>query len=334
MLKIANVSSAGMCGIAAHSAQLMAAVSGAAPDIQFSQDASWLNPDAFADTNPITQFNVIHLNYHRGLHSQWTPARIRCFPDLPFVITFHDTYERQPDSLAWDLLACHNVQFMVVHEECDLSGATAHYSNPLDKVRYLRQPCPNAEGRGLAVRLPSSFNYRGWRPTLGTLGFDFPWKNYSMLAHVTADLNWNLRIVGKVDTDRQLELSRVNPNTWFDGYVDEKYDAVALLSSCDATAFIYTCANSGTSGAIRVGMTAGRPLIAAKGCRQFRDLEGSKDGWPITWIDPNDAALRDALQHVDGGGFHLGLIALAHEMSWAKAGPRYADLFELAARRQ
>lgn len=329
-MRVALVTSVGRCGIAEHSEMLRHAVRTANPDIEFSVDPAWLNPKAGPEPYG---WDVIHLNYHRGLHSQWTPQVIVdkfAGQGTPVVITFHDTYETQPDTLARELLACPNVQFMVVHEPCDLQDSP--------KVRYWRQPCPDSHGRGYPVDSVTAFHYNGWRPTLGTLGFDFPWKNYTMLAKVTGELGWNLRIVGQVDDARKMALATLNPNIWFDGYVDSKIDAVAKLASCDATAFIYTCANSGTSGAIRVGMTAGKPLIAGTGCRQFRDLEGASDAWPISWVSPDEAGLVEGLVHATRragpSGFHLGLIHLAHENSWSKIGPRYADLYELAMRRR
>lgn len=341
-MKVALVTSAGQCGIAEHSEMLVHAVQAGDDTIQFSTDPAWLDPLRFPGPSP---YDVVHLNYHRGLHSRWTPEVIARYAPTPFVITFHDTYEVQPDRLAWELLGCRNVSAMVVHEPCDLSGHTPPYTEgvtdthdgiyfPADlraKVHYWRQPCPPATGRGWPV--PQPFNSDAWRPTLGTLGWDFPWKNYDMLADVTAELGWNLLVVGKVDDARRAVLLAKNPHTHFTGYV-EKAQAVAWLSSCDATAFIYTCANSGTSGAIRVGITAGRPLIAASGCRQFRDLEDSYDA-SIFWTPPTADDLHDMLISLDSTGpqgFDLNLIALANKLSWDKVGPKYAALYHEAIR--
>lgn len=337
------ISSVGRCGIAEHSRMLINSL----PEVAFHLDPAWLDPQAFAAVNPIEQrYDVVHLNYHRGLHSRWTPEVLRTFPDLRFVITFHDTYEVQPDGLAWDLLACPNVRGMVVHEPCDLwdeyelklgGVLPAHYGENRHKVHYWRQPCPDPLGRGSVASSPL-FAKDTWRPTLGTLGFDFPWKNYDLLARATGELGWNLLILGEVTPERRNALAALNKRTFFEGYEPETWQAVAKLAACDATAFLYTCANSGTSGAIRVGMTAGKPLVAAKGCRQFRDLEGAKDGWPITWIEPTEQGLHRLLTGLSmphftqmPQGFHLGLIALAHANSWEKIGPKYAVLYRQAA---
>lgn len=329
-MRVALVSSAGQCGIAEHSYQLEAAVRHADVSIEIRMNPDWLDPAGFGTENPITQFDVVHLNYHRGLHSRWTPDVIRCFPDLPFVITFHDTYETQPDLLPWDLLALNNVKAMVVHEPCDLvAGALpeTHLGSSMHpayrrKVHYWRQPVPERTG----MRAPHPRIFDGaWRPTLGTVGFDFPWKNYDLLAEVTGQLGWNLRIVGQMTAERRAVLQAKNPRLYCDGYVDTGY-AVAALESCDATAFLYTCANSGTSGAIRLGIAAGRPLLALRTCRQMRDLLQES---AITWLDDN-LQLAPTLEAVTFG-YSARILALAHRDSWVRAGEQYARLYRDAA---
>lgn len=346
-MRVALISSAGRCGIAEHSAQIYDHVPRADAGIEISGNPDWLDPEAFVRDAP-ERFDLVHLNYHRGLHSRWTPSWVHQISrangaiGLPFVITFHDTYEVQPDRLPWDLLALDNVKAMVVHEPCDL---WLDYANRA-KVRYWRQPCPVPTGRGRHVHqdvwAPAG---KYWRPTLGTLGFDFPWKNYDLLAEVTAACGWNLRIVGHFPGDaavvaaRQAALQTRNRYVQFDGYV-ETDDAVAILASCDATAFLYTCGNSGTSGAIRVGIAAGKPLLAATGCRQFRDLEDYQalglPLQPIQFREPTCDGVRNWLLGYSRNiiplvdGYDAGLIALAHQESWEKGGRQYAVLYREA----
>ena len=303
------------------------------PDIEFHIDPLWLDP--VAGPEPYG-WDVIHLNYHRGLHSRWTPEVLRAKvpPGTAVVITFHDTYEVQPDDLPQNLLALDCVKAMVVHEPCDLEE--------FPKVHYWRQACPE---RSCCAPLPFNNQLEGWRPTLGTLGFDFPWKNYDRLARVTGELGWNLRIVGQVTEERQAVLRELNPRIHFDGYVPT-HMAVANLESCDATAFLYDCANSGTSAAIRLGIAAGRPLIATAGCRQFRDLR-ALDQAPaaeeprltgITWIEPTAKALDYVLSGWTMSmlpkyrGYDPALIALAHRERWPLLGAKYAALYAEAIR--
>lgn len=330
-LRVALVSSIGKCGIAEHSDQLRQWVQRADAGIELPGNPDWLDPAAFGLFDP-RSYDLVHLNYHRGLHSRWTPEVIARYSPTPFVITFHDTYETQPDTLPWDLLAIDNVRAMVVHEPCDM------VSNP--KVHYWRQPVPARTG--ITAPIPRVFA-GPWRPTLGTAGFDFPWKNYTMLARVTGALGWNLRIVGEVADGRRLELFARNPRIWFDGYTTTP-EAIAALESCDATAFLYDCANSGTSGAIRLGIAAGRPLVATLGCRQFRDLQAlDNDGQKfissttgIYWTPATDDVLRERLNGDTGlefgpRGYCLNTLAFANQERWELVGAKYAALYREVA---
>lgn len=361
-LRVAVVSSeiGSACGIAEHSRMLVEALNREAgagrESVVAAADPAWLDPFAFADR--AQDFDVVFLNYHRGLHSRWDAEAVRLV-EIPVVITFHDTYETQPDRLPWELLDCPNVRAMVVHERCDLMSivkARIAYDSRLvqqltagpdgargtfiernvQKVHYWHQPCPVPYGRGdLKVANPHPLG--PWRPTLGTLGFDFPWKNYDLLAEVTNACGWNLHVVGQVDYARQQALRALNPRTTFTGFVSGEW-AIAHLSAYDATAFLYTCGNSGTSGAIRAGITAARPLIVAKGCRQFRDLEEAEVRG-ISWIEPTAGALMDALTGwklnmlPQISGYVPGLIAFAHQHGWEHYGRKYAELFREAAAR-
>jgi hypothetical protein len=307
---VAHVSSVGRCGIAEHTTQLVTACRSAEHVI----DDRWLDPaKAINDWDHQLNPDVVHLNYHRGLHSRWTPGTVHAL-GYPTVITFHDTYEVQPDRLPWDLLNGPNVSAMVVHEPCDLQ---AH-----PKVHYLPQACPADRGC-----LAPALEFGRTRPVLGTLGFDFPWKNYDALATITAQVGWGLRIVGQVTEARRAYLAELNPCIYTDGWVDTQM-AVAALRECQATAFMYTCANSGTSGAIRLGVAAGRPLFAQHGCRQFRDL-AAMPATGIVWthLEGLAAALIDDTR----AGWDYGLVRLRTVLSWETRGADYARLFLAAA---
>lgn len=307
-MKVALVTSWGThCGIAEHSKMLATAVQALDTSIQYCVDPRWLDPP-YGDA---PDADLVHLNYHRGLHSRWTPAGVAAVRH-PVVITFHDTYAVQPDRLPWDLLDCPNVKGMVVHEPCDL------LEHP--KVRYWRQACP-----------PRS-NYQPVAPDtglpiLGTLGFDFPWKNYQELARHTRAAGWGLRIVGEVSPEARGVIQTLNPDTVFDGY-QPTYVAVATLASCAATAFMYTCQNSGTSGAIRLGIAAGRKVYALESCRQFRDLMQEE---AITWV-PSLGTLQEALETQEYGGDVPAVQALAQRLSWGRLASQYVQLYEEAVR--
>ncbi len=107
------------------------------------------------------------------------------------------------------------------------------------------------------------------------------------------------------------------------------------LTGCDATAFCYACANSGTSGAIRLGLAARKPLIAFAGCRQFRDLSR------FDWYDPPPLPLDDrirwcygfdslpqVLEQIPLQRVDPGIVAIAERDSWVRQGQKYAVIFQ------
>ncbi len=353
-MRVALVSSDGRCGIAEHSNLLVQSVRDADPGIEFVRDAAWLDP--LAMPMPLDYADVLHLNFHRGLHSRWTPdvvARVA----RKTVITFHDTYETQPDSLPWDLLDVCDA--LVVHEPCDLSsplkqtkkqvvlsngsmGATLEQWQPdaeqaarAAKVHYWRQGVPephhlhNQKARDRLSR--ESF----CRPIVGTCGFAFPWKGFELLCDAAAQVGWGVLICSHNATDAQcLDWEARNP--WVE--VDRSYlstpDLVARLGTCDATAFLYQCMNSGTSGAIRVGIAAGKPVLAAGGCRQFRDLVemGGNPNEPSTGILWTPPTVRDVGNALIAAGRYCGrfdpmIVNLRERDSWRHLGQKYAALY-------
>jgi hypothetical protein len=315
-MNVALVSSWGTpCGIAEHSKLLVQYAMCADLDLQIVPNASWLDPAAFLAARPVP--DLLHLNYHRGLHSQWTPEIIQQL-HIPVVITFHDTFEVQPDRLPWDLLACENVKAMVVHEPCDL--LTPPDIERARKVYYWRQGVPEPQ-RPAEVGLEWICPGIHAKPVLGTLGFDFPWKNYDLLADATEEAGWNLLILGPASESLNRFNSRHHVRRL--AYPETRM-AVEHLSACDATAFLYTCANSGTSGAIRLGLAAGRPLLWCE-CRQFRDLD--VDLPEITRVEPTQADLVQRLTFLRYPRWQMQIVALRHRDSWTKLGAQYATLY-------
>src|SRR5204863_6967412 len=204
----------------------------------------------------------------------------------------------------------------IVHEPCvGLHGAI-----------YWRQGVPEAEGLlgRLHVQYPS-------RPILGTVGFDFPWKNYTLLAQLTAKYGWGLQIcVPEITKERQAELEAINPWTQFALNLPTR-EVIATLAECDATAFLYVCANSGTSAAIRLGIAARKPLIAFSTCRQFRDLLLDPFGSvAISWATTvEEVEIR--LRTTNLSRFDTCVTALAEQDSWRHLGRQYANLYRVMA---
>jgi hypothetical protein len=162
------------------------------------------------------------------------------------------------------------------------------------------------------------------------VGFPFPWKNYELLAEATALAGWSLLLLAPGATPAQIARWRsLNPWTAGGSAFIPAHTVVSYLAGCDATAFLYMCANTGTSGAIRQGLAARKPVLATSGCRQFRDLElDDQCARALTWLsDLSVEGVVEALRQVPIVPIHPAVHALACQDSWVRVGERYAEIF-------
>lgn len=310
-MKVLLVTSWGQpfCGIQAHSENLIAAVQQADPGIEILPSPDALDPAEVSV--PKWGFDVVHLNYHRALHSRWTPARVDLLKagGYKVVITWHDSYgETPPDSLSQDL--CALTDAFIVHEPCQ----------GLEKAIYWRMGVPSYEGTAYGGD-PARF-------MLGTVGFDFPWKNYTELAKLTGEIGWGFLICcPEMYQARQQELRTLNP--WLRVEVGLSQELViAALRGCDATAFMFTCGNSGQSASILLGIAARKPVYALNSCRQFRslyqnDLGGQAIRWVGDFVGLQQRLMVDRLPRLDPW-----IVRLAEKDSWEKLGRKYAALYQ------
>ena len=230
------------CGIAEHSRLLKEYVERADPGIEIIPSAEALDPD-WALTMSRADWGLIHLNHHDALHSRWTPAHVQAIEEAgtPVVVTFHDTtagVSDQPSSAK--LKAFTQVaSSTIVHE-------------PVGDIKaiYWRQGVPDAPRyqRPLEWEKPPCLYPQ--QPILGTVGFNFPWKNYDRLCQLTQEVGWGLILLANnatpADVDRWQGL---NPACLaVPGFLSTN-EVLGYLSACDATVFAYECANTGTSGA-------------------------------------------------------------------------------------
>lgn len=306
------------CGIAEHSAMLKEAVEMADPQILIMPCPEMLDP-RHASYTPMSPVDVLHLNYHAALHSRWTPDEIRRWQrvGISVVVTYHDSgvpNTEQCKAIAATLRPRKDA--MVVHEPFD--------DLPLEKVRYWRMGVPDWTG---AYQFENVIEKR--RPMLGSIGFPFPWKNYEVLAQVTAEAGWDLLLIAPGATPEQEALwKQLNPRTTVCPTFLPQQLAVSWLAGCDASAFLYVCHNAGQSGAILQGIAARKPVIALAACRQFRALFDDKLGrTAITWCESIEE-VTFALEHfVRIERVSPQIVALAEQESWAKLGRRYAQLY-------
>lgn len=311
------------CGIAETAAYLKEAVEAANPSIELVP-CDTLNPALLSIDTP-KEYPIIHLNYHAALHSQWTPAWIQNFQAVgaKVLVTYHDTGVPNSDQCKG---ICAAADAFVVHEPCDdlALGATADW-----KGHYWRQGVPGWTGEVYSCKPDGRPLNGGRRPVVGTVGFPFPWKNYDLVCKASALAGWGcLLIAPQATEDQEARWRSLNPELAVIRDFVPRGEIVPRLAGCDATAFLYSCANTGTSGAIRQGIAARKPLLALSGCRQFRDLEEDPEERAITWCpDGSPRGVAEMLSLVQVARVHPPMVVLAKQDSWVGLGQKYAALY-------
>lgn len=310
------------CGIAEHAFYLKEALE-AVPPVE--GESIWveveenLHPHAIANVDrPVPDWVV--LNYQAALHSQWTPRDVQAMQvrGSKVAIIYHDT--GTPNSAQCQAL--HAVaDLFLVHEPCeDLPGAV-----------YLRQGVPdwvNPWVYNLDARPRHAWS--GRRPIVGSVGFPFPWKNYDLLAEASAEAGWALMLCAPNATEAQVaRWTALNPHSEIVTTFEHRVQVLAMLSGCDATAFLYANANTGTSAAIRLGVAARKPVLASRpeACRQFRDLWADPvGGRGIQWI--SNLNVEEVATHLEfAAGHGTGhVVRLAHQDRWSLKGEQIAQL--------
>lgn len=300
------------CGIAEHSAVLKQSVERLDPLVELVPMPEALDPDALEGS--LAVMDLLHLNYHAALHSRWTPERIARVQSLgiPVTVTYHDTGVPNSEQCQRIVDAA---DATIVHEPFD--------DLPAHKAVYIRMGVPDWPDTSIR-----QLRFRQ-RPVLGTVGFPFPWKNYDELCRVTAAAGWALQLIAPNHTaSDKMRWESFNQHVEVYDFVNRR-EAVELLAGCDATAFCYTCANTGQSGAILQGIAARKPVIAFSSaiCRQFRALYMDRLGRDtIRWADSFDH-VREMLQTIQPARFDAGIVALAEQESWYRVAGRYLGIW-------
>jgi hypothetical protein len=306
------------CGIAEHSGMLREAVERADAHISVWPHREALDPlhhsvRSLVHDSATAQVHVVHLNYQAALHSRWTPLRIAELQEAGYkvVVTYHDTGVPNSDQCKGII---EQADAAVVHEPFD--------DLPHEKTHYWRMGV--APWISPLQLLPGA----DVRPILGTIGFPFPWKNYTELVRTAAAQGWTSLLIAPGATEAQVEeWTAIDPHMHiYPDFLARAY-AQSLLAACDATAFTYVCHNTGQSGAILMGVATRKPVFALSTCRQFRALFENPLGYDaIRWC-----------QTFEDLAYHLRLtsitrcdpltVALAHQESWVQLGVKYAQLY-------
>lgn len=334
-MRIAAITSAGACGIADYSDQLRAALDKIDPEVGVDAETAWLQPTAFFGwMNGQWGYkpDVVWINHHAALHAAWAPEHVRALQEqgIPVVATLHDTRAGTSDSR-------NSEQLMHLYTVCDETVVHEPVAD-MPEAHYIRHGVPTATGamqygRGIAgIEGGCLFKAYEAQPVLGTVGFDFPWKNLSRLVQASADAGWAMVILSNNATaDREAEWRAMNPALLCVRKFLPQSEAIAYLTGCDATCFAYECANNGTSGAIRQGLGARKPVIAWRGCRQWRDLFDADGADAIRWCQDFDH-LQRVLREIPIQRIDPGIVWLAERDSWPKQAAKYLDIFRSVAR--
>lgn len=278
------------------------------------------NPDSF--TLGLPKCDIIHVNHHAALHSSWTAERVKEYQKAGYVVTVtqHDTFEKLEIMLERGMPDFRVANGLVVHEEVE-----GLETGGLDNRHVIHQGV-----------LPAPSNCMiSYREMLGVFGFDFPWKNFDLAARAAREAGWALRIISPgMSLARQEEIRAINPMAVIStGWLSAR-DVVSILGRCTATAFLYSTGNSGTSGAIRLGIAARRPMVAFRS-RQNRDLENES---AIRWVENEAVAIavlmawgyENTASEIVIDGRVEDMKELADRDSWVNVAKKYKAMWQEA----
>lgn len=299
MIKVALVTTyAERCGIAEYAKSLVAALSGRITFDIYDRDR-W-------DVGKIAAggYDIFHLNYEAGLFTQWFNVR-----EL------------------WRIKETHRPTVMTLH------NSRAHNVNPLtasfDKVVVHEKTSdgfthiPEGIREGFNIDLPD-------RDTLGTAGFPFPHKGFKEVAETSKILGTGCFMIGPtsrhVDTDAvETAVKEINFRvTYIKEYWPEDKVISTLRDSAGVLMFPYQGDCSGISGAVRLGLATGRPIVLTRN-QMFRDLFAYEDEIEFAQSH-NPRHLVDAVMRVTRNGKRPRRVI--SDMGWSKSAAMYEQLYK------
>lgn len=163
---------------------------------------------------------------------------------------------------------------------------------------------------------------------IGTCGFPFPWKGFHQVAMAAELLHKRALVIapesGHANTEAMRQVvMQSNPSAiYVTGWATEAQIAFSL-STCAVTVFAYQGGNYGISGAVRMGLAAGRPIVLTRN-RQFSDLYDYED--EIEFIDsPSPEAVAEGVQRVLTNGKRPKKVLA--DMSWSRCAELYRKVY-------
>lgn len=297
-MKVALVTTWGeRCGIAEYAKELVASC----PGVEFKIiGRPWEITQVLRES---ASCSIVHFNYEPGLLGHIDAVQIAAMKAMgkKTVLTLHTSHDgdnRTPFTTAFDRT--------VVHEKTQ-EGFTF---------------IPN----GIPDFRP---NYPGTLDALGTAGFPFPWKGFEEVAKAAQMLGKTAIVVAPDsrhwDTWSMKEcVKKACPTATYVTEWLETKEVIERLAVCSCLVFAYQGGNYGISGAVRMGLATGRPVVLSR-CRQFRDLFEYDDEIGFT-RDCSAAAIVEAVQDTLATGKRPKRVL--QDMSWKRCGELYMNVYK------
>lgn len=301
-MRVAFVTSSDLkCGIAEYGRNLMKHL----PEVQWKVVG---HRSIVADLNGPERYDIVHVNYEPGLFPPNVLGYVLQF-GAKRLLTLHTS--QSGDNRSGITEAFHKT---IVHEQC------VNLTMPGTRFVHIAMGLP-VQAEGAQAQLPPV--------DVGSVGFPFPWKGFPQVAAAAYQLKLSCGLIMPDSPHIDYRLAEnacraacpeklVTVSKW----VSEP-DVLASLKNCRVNVFAYQGANVGISGAVRMGMASGQPIVLTR-CRQFCDLFAYED--EIEFVNsphPNDIA--QGIQRVLANGKRPRRVL--QDMSWKNSADKYLEVY-------
>lgn len=308
------------CGIREYGQMLMDAMPRDFDIVEFP-NPSW---NDYARIHETALCDIIHLNHHAALHATWRAPQIDIVHawGKKIVVTQHDTFQSIALMQERGFPDFRGADALVVHEP--VRGLTHGNGTGNGNVYWIRQGIIADPEYHLVPRNSDIL----WA---GTCGFPFPHKNIDTICMATHDAGWGILIIAPGATIEQcVRWTELNPHIEIIPTYLNRYEIVQHLSGCAATVFHPSTGGSGTTGPIRLGIAARKPVISTstKVNRQVRDLATCG---AICWADDRkevaDTLTRLATEGIYYTKQQMEVMTLAMQDSWENVAAKYIQIY-------
>lgn len=294
------------CGIAEYGKNLMKHL----PQVDWSV---YLHNNLWSES---LKEDIVVLNYEPGLFPEAAIFKAKQSEVKHRVLILHTSHDGY-----WSSNFSARFEKIVVHEASrDIrEGHPKFVHIPMGIPEPLN---PNEQEMCQAVK-----DYRGRE--IGSVGFPFPWKGFPEVAEAAKILGSSCFLLMPegpgIDAAPIVAVCKSkNPEVHCCTDWCNERATLMVLGSCKVLVFAYHGGNYGISGAIRLGLATGLPIVAVRN-RQFRDLYEYED--EIEFVDsPTPTLIADGIRRVLESGKKPKRVL--EDMSWANSAAKYYKLFE------